>query len=81
VTAEAEAARRGGIKGYRTVKSGDRTFLVAIVPKAGPRGGHTVAMVGPSKVKPAPSRARKKMTKKELKALAKRRKARHTGQA
>jgi hypothetical protein len=83
-SAEAEAQRRGGIKGYRTIKRGDRTILVAIVPQAGPKGGHTVSMAGPvGSVRPkaAPSRARKKMTKKQLRALAKRRKARHTGTA
>lgn len=47
-TAEAEVAARGGATAYRTVKRGNRTFLVAIVPQAGPRGGHTVAMAGPA---------------------------------
>ena len=71
-TAEAEARRRGGVKGYRTVKRGDRTFLVAIVPEAGPRGGHTVAMTGPVA---APT---KKVSRKKLRRVAKKRKARDT---
>jgi hypothetical protein len=67
-TAEAEARRRGGIKAYRTVKRGNRTILVAIVPKAGPRGGHTVSMAGPTTVKAKP-----KLTKKRVKSKARRR--------
>lgn len=41
---EAEIARRGGAVRWRTVtlKNGD-TVRVAIVRKAGPHGGHTVA--------------------------------------
>jgi hypothetical protein len=41
---EAEIASRGGAVQWRTVtlKNGD-TVRVAIVRKAGPRGGHTVA--------------------------------------
>lgn len=41
---EEEIAQRGGAKRWRTVKLPDgRTVRVAIVRKAGPRGGHTVA--------------------------------------
>jgi hypothetical protein len=41
---EEEIARRGGAKRWRTVKLKDgRTIRIAIVRKAGPRGGHTVA--------------------------------------
>lgn len=41
---EAEIAARGGATKWRTVKTKDgRTIQVAIVPKAGPRGGHTIA--------------------------------------
>lgn len=41
---EAEIKARGGAKRWRTVKLPDgRTIKVAIVKKAGPRGGHTVA--------------------------------------
>lgn len=41
---EAEIKARGGAKRWRTVKLPDgRTVRVAIVKKAGPRGGHTVA--------------------------------------
>ena len=71
-TAEAEAKRRGGVKAYRTVKRGNHTILVGVVPKAGPRGGHTVVMRGPSSVKPKP----KRMTKRRLRAIAKKRRQR-----
>jgi hypothetical protein len=41
---EEEIAARGGAKRWRTVKLSDgRTVRVAVVRKAGPRGGHTVA--------------------------------------
>lgn len=41
---EKEIKARGGAKYWRTVKLKDgRTLKVAIVRKAGPRGGHTVA--------------------------------------
>lgn len=41
---EAEIKARGGAKKWRTVRLKDgRTIRVAIVKKAGPRGGHTVA--------------------------------------
>lgn len=41
---EAEIKARGGAKRWRTVKLPDgRTIRVAVVKKAGPRGGHTVA--------------------------------------
>lgn len=35
---------RGGAKKYRTIKLPNGRYIrIAIVPKAGPRGGHTVA--------------------------------------
>jgi len=41
---EAEIARRGGATRVRTIKlSDDRYMHVFVVPKKGPRGGHTVA--------------------------------------
>jgi len=41
---EAKIAARGGAKRWRTITLADgRIVHVAIVPKAGPRGGHTVA--------------------------------------
>lgn len=41
---EAAIAKRGGAVRWRTVKLKDgRTIKVAIVRKAGPRGGHTIA--------------------------------------
>lgn len=41
---EAEINRRGGAVRWRTVKlKNGRTVKVAVVRKAGPRGGHTVA--------------------------------------
>lgn len=41
---EKEIASRGGAKRWRTVKlPNGKSIKVAIVPKAGPRGGHTVA--------------------------------------
>lgn len=41
---EEEIAARGGAKRWRTVRLADgRTIRIAIVRKAGPRGGHTVA--------------------------------------
>jgi len=41
---ESEIKARGGAKRWRTVTLPDgRTVRVAIVKKAGPRGGHTVA--------------------------------------
>jgi len=39
---EKEIKRRGGAKRWRTKKV-DGYIHVAVVPKAGPRGGHTVA--------------------------------------
>ena len=40
----AEEKRRGGVKYYRTIKTNaDTSIRIAIVPKAGKRGGHTVA--------------------------------------
>ena len=66
-TAEAEARKRG-LRGYRVVKKDGNTFLVAVVNKAGPRGGHTVALRGPVPVKgakPAPA-SKKRLTKKKL---------------
>lgn len=41
---ESEITARGGAKRWRTVKlPGGKYIKVAIVPRAGPRGGHTVA--------------------------------------
>ena len=41
---ESEIRARGGAKRWRTITLPDgRTVKVAIVKKAGPRGGHTVA--------------------------------------
>lgn len=46
MSAQAEQARGGAVK-YRTVRTGTgrarRYLRVAIVPKAGRRGGHTIA--------------------------------------
>jgi len=79
-TAEAKARARGGIKGYRTVqlKTG-QTILVAIVPKAGPKGGHTVALRGPvlnravQTVSPAAPVASSPITRKRLRERLRRR--------
>ena len=39
-----EEKERGGAKRYRTISlPGGKYLHVAIVPKAGPRGGHTVS--------------------------------------
>ena len=47
---EAEIRERGGAVRWRTVRLKDgRTIRVAIVRKAGPRGGHTAA--GPTQGK------------------------------
>lgn len=49
---EKEIKARGGAKRWRTIKLPDgRTVKVAIVRKAGPRGGHTVADIPPTKGK------------------------------
>lgn len=41
---EREIKRRGGAKRYRTIKLPNGKYVrIAIVRKAGPRGGHTVA--------------------------------------
>jgi hypothetical protein len=40
---KAEERRRGGVIRYRTIKRGGKTITIAVVPKAGKRGGHTVA--------------------------------------
>lgn len=41
---EQKISERGGAKRWRTVKLPDGRYVrVAIVKKAGPRGGHTVA--------------------------------------
>lgn len=41
---EKEIKRRGGAKKWRTVKVDEDKYVhVAVVSKAGPRGGHTVA--------------------------------------
>ncbi len=47
---EAEIRRRGGAVRYRTLKLPSGKYVhVAVVKKAGPRGGHTVA--GPVRTK------------------------------
>ena len=38
---------RGGVVRYRTIRSGGKIIHVAVVRKAGPRGGHTIA--GPAR--------------------------------
>ena len=41
---EAQIQARGGAKRWRTIRLQNGKYIkVAIVPKAGPRGGHTVA--------------------------------------
>ena len=41
---EKEIAARGGATKWRTLKlKGGKYIRVAVVPKAGPQGGHTVA--------------------------------------
>jgi len=41
---EAQIAARGGAKRWRTIRLKNGKYIkVAIVKKAGPRGGHTVA--------------------------------------
>lgn len=41
---KAEEVARGGVKRYRTIKLPNGKYVhIAIVRKAGPRGGHTVA--------------------------------------
>jgi len=41
---EKSIKKRGGARKWRTIKTGKNKFLrVAIVPKRGKRGGHTVA--------------------------------------
>lgn len=41
---EREIQQRGGAKKWRTIKlKGGKYLRVAVVPKAGPKGGHTVA--------------------------------------
>lgn len=41
---EREIRRRGGAKRWRTIRVGKGKYIhVAVVPKAGPRGGHTLA--------------------------------------
>ena len=79
-SAEATARARGGIKGYRQVKLKDgQTILVAIVPKAGPRGGHTVVLRGPvegvkaGKPAPATSAPARAITRKRLRERLRRR--------
>lgn len=58
---ESEIARRGGAVKWRSVKLKDgRTIRVAVVKKAGPRGGKTVAGDTPG----APPNPSKKKVKK-----------------
>lgn len=41
---QAEEAARGGVKRYRRIKLANGKYIdVAIVRKAGPHGGHTIA--------------------------------------
>lgn len=41
---EAQVSARGGAKRWRRIKLANGRYInVAIVPKAGPRGGHSVA--------------------------------------
>jgi hypothetical protein len=41
---DTEIKKRGGAMRYRTVKLKDGRYIrIAVVPKAGKRGGHTVA--------------------------------------
>jgi len=40
---EKEIKKRGGAKRWRTKKLDGEYIHVAVVPKKGPRGGHTVA--------------------------------------
>lgn len=43
---EAEEKKRGGVERYRTLKlPGGKYVHIAVVPVAGPEGGHTI--VGP----------------------------------
>ena len=74
-SAEATARARGGIQGYRQVKlKNGQIILVAIVPKAGPRGGHTVVLRGPVEgVKAGKPVAAKPITKKRLRERLRRR--------
>lgn len=66
-TAEQEVARRGGATAYRTVRlPNGRTMLIAVVPQAGPHGGHTVALRGPVSVKGGASRLTKKRAKAKI---------------
>lgn len=52
---EAQIASRGGAKRWRTIKLPNGKYIkVAVVKKAGPRGGHTVA--GPVHKKKASSK-------------------------
>lgn len=56
---ETEIAKRGGAVKWRTVKRPDgSTIQVAIVRKAGPRGGHTVA--GPVRKDAKPGEKKKR---------------------
>lgn len=58
---EAEITARGGAEKWRTVKTSDgRTIRIAVVRKAGPRGGRTVA--GP--IHQDPKRGEKKKQEK-----------------
>ena len=71
-SAEQKARARGGIKGYRTVtlKNG-KTILVAVVPKAGPRGGHTVVLGGRVNITAAARKKAAQIVPEELPATRK----------
>ena len=49
---EEEIKKRGGAKRYRTIKKGGKLITIAVVPEAGPHGGHTIGWE--SSRKPAP---------------------------
>ena len=58
---EAEIRRRGGALRYRRQRLDHKYINLAIVPKAGPRGGHTVA--GPVHEMKGPRRKRRRRKK------------------
>ncbi len=73
-TAEQEIASRGGASAYRTKRlPNGHTLLIAVVPEAGPQGGHTVALQGPVSAKGGPSRLTKTSARRKLKARKRKR--------
>lgn len=48
---DAEIQRRGGISRYRTISKGGKYFHIAITPRGGPRGGHSLAIDAPKRRK------------------------------